>query len=121
MSHHAHDRREDRKVYRVGVRNRKTLRQQECKPDRCEPFEGVYEENCIAPSLSQDAQNIGCPDIPAPSRPDVNSRDTPSKIPHWEGSKQVTETTNGERKKPHDDELLRLKPLRSFAWSVVER
>src|SRR5205085_10874742 len=74
----------------------------EGKTDGREAFEGVHEKNRITPSLSQDAQNIRCSDIPAPNRADVNSRDPPRKIARREGSEQVTETGNGERKKPHD-------------------
>jgi hypothetical protein len=97
------------------------LRQKEGKTDGCESFERVDEENRITPSLPQGAQNICCSDIPAPNRTDINPGDTSGKISRREGSEQITKTTNCERKKPHDDELLRVNALHSVVGTVCER
>jgi hypothetical protein len=121
MPSDAYHARKNLKEDRVGTRKCEMFRQEKRETYCAKSFECVNKEDGIAPPLSENAENIRCSDIPAPSRPDVNSRDTPGKIAHREGSKQVTETTNGERKKPHDDELLRVKALLSLAETVSER
>jgi hypothetical protein len=103
------------------TRESEMLRQKECKADGREPFEGVHEENRIAPPLSQNAQNIRCSDVPAPSGADINARDASRKVSRREGSEEVPKTTNGERKKPHGDELLRVGSLRSVVRTGRER
>src|SRR5206468_3354579 len=95
----------------IGTCKCEMFRQEKREIDCAKSFECVNKEDRIAPPLSENAEHIRCSDIPASHSADIDSRNASGKVPHWEGSKQVTETTNGERKKPHDDDdkLLRLR------------
>jgi hypothetical protein len=87
MANDAHAGRQNRKVDRVRAREREMLRQEEGDPDGGKPFEGVHEENRVAPCLSQGAEDIRCSNVSAPKRTDINSRDAPSKISSGKGPK----------------------------------
>lgn len=81
------------------------FRDEKSQADRSESLERIHKKDGITPPLSQNAEDIGCSDIAAPERANINSRDTSGKVSCRKGSKQITKKTNGQGKEPHGDKF----------------
>jgi hypothetical protein len=95
VADNAHYRREDREIFRVRLRCRHSLHEKKCKPDRREPLKRVDKKNRIAPSLSQDPEDVGGSDVAAAESPDVNARDAPGDVTSGERAEKITERAKG--------------------------
>ena len=101
MPNHRHDRGEDRDILRVGLRRGPIFYQEERKPNRGESFKDIDRENRIAPSLSQNAQNIRRADVSASLRTNVNPGETPRKISCRKRPEKIADGAAGEDQGPH--------------------
>lgn len=97
-----HHRGKDREMLRVGLRRRPIFYEDERKPNRGEAFDDIDRENWIAPSLSQDAQNIRRADVSASLGPNINSGEKPCEISRGKRPEKITDGATGYDQGPHE-------------------
>jgi len=96
-----HHRGEDCDVLRVGLRRGPIFYEEERNPNRGESFDDIDRENRIAPSLSQDAQNIRRADVSASLGTNVNPGNPPREISRGKRPQKIADGATGYDQGPH--------------------
>src|SRR5438105_1127238 len=101
MAGYAHDRGEDREIFRVGLRRRPIFHQEEGEPDRGESLERIDDEDRVAPAFSQHAQNIRGADVSASDGTNVDPGKTPREISSGKRPEKIADGAAGYDQGPH--------------------